>query len=159
MTNRDLQKDILQLQIEQSHVTGKAEQMAPRLIAHRLIIFSFSIIDAISITLSHVPLDLYSTPPSEGYVETLRQECDTVMKGTPEGCWTKDAVSQLVLLDSTIRESMRCSDFGWTAYQRRVSTQFSRPFSPPRYEIPHFKHIFSSSLRSPPPMASPYPPP
>ncbi|KAL9621902.1 MAG: hypothetical protein Q9160_003723 [Pyrenula sp. 1 TL-2023] len=122
--------DILQVQIEQGHATGDPEQLSPRRIANRLIIVSFSAIDGVSIALSHVLLDLFSTPPSEGYVETLRQECDTVIKENPEGCWTKDKISRLVLLDSTIRESMRHSDHGWTALARRVTAPNGLTVSP-----------------------------
>lgn len=93
--------------------------MEARNIAHRLIIFHFSNIDPTSIALSHILLDLYSTPPSKGYVNTLREECETVLKET--GHWSKDAVSRLELLDSTLRESMRHSGYGWTALLRRVS--------------------------------------
>ncbi|KAL9619895.1 MAG: hypothetical protein Q9160_005542 [Pyrenula sp. 1 TL-2023] len=129
-------KDILQWQIEQSSSTGKPEQMEPGLIAHRLIIFHFSNIDPTSIALTQILHDLYSSPPSKGFVDIIRDECETVLKETPEGHWTKEALSRLVLLDSTLRESMRHSGFGWTALLRRVVSPAGLPISP-SITIPH----------------------
>jgi cytochrome P450 len=56
-------------------------------------------------------------------VSTLRAELRKVSKDTLEDYWTKDSVSELHLLDSTIRESMRLSDFGSLAFPRRVAAQ------------------------------------
>lgn len=71
-------------------------------------------------------LDLYSSPPSKGFVEGLREECDRVLAES-EGIWTKDAVSALCRVDSTIRESMRNSTFGIIALPRRVCFLFWLP--------------------------------
>lgn len=103
---------------------------------------NFNSVPPVGLTLSHLLFDLYSAPPSEGFVDTLRGECDQVIKETPEKHWSKDAVSRLVLLDSTIRESMRHSDFGWTAFPRRVNLTTSSSTS-------NFTHIKSSQVLSP----------
>ncbi|KAL9111931.1 MAG: hypothetical protein Q9227_003781 [Pyrenula ochraceoflavens] len=120
--------DVLQWAMEQTPTNKDPKQITPRLIAHRLVLFTFSAIDASSIALFHALVDLYSAPPSEGFVDALREECNTVFRET--GAWTKDAVSRLVLLDSTIRESMRLSDFGWTAFDRKVVSPTGIRISP-----------------------------
>ena len=71
-------------------------------------------------TLINVILDLYSSPPSSGFLDGLYEECTRVLADS-DGVWTKHAVSQLYRVDSTIRESMRFSAFGIVALPRRVS--------------------------------------
>lgn len=73
-----------------------------------------------SFTSTNTILDLYSSPPSAGFVDGLREECERVF-ASHGGIWTKDAVSQLHRVDSTIREAMRFSAFGIVALPRRVS--------------------------------------
>lgn len=73
-----------------------------------------------SFTLTNTLQDLFSSNPSIGTMEDLRQECLQVFKEAGR-VWTKEAVSKLHLLDSTIRESMRFSSFSVLALPRRVS--------------------------------------
>ena len=98
--------------------------MKPRRIAHRLVMYNFNSVPPIGLTLSHLLLDLYSGPNAEKSVARLRKESREVFESSPDGTWTKDTVSKLVLADSTIRESMRMSDFGSLALPRRVSSIF-----------------------------------
>jgi hypothetical protein len=65
-------------------------------------------------------LDLFSTDPSLGYVETLRKECATVL-AEAGGKWTRAAVVKLTLVDSCIRESMRLNPFAIVGLPRTVS--------------------------------------
>ena len=95
--------------------------MKARRIANRLVILNFNGVPPTGLTLANLLLDLYSSPQRDFFVEKLREECDRVFNATLEGYWTKDAVSKLSMVDSTLRESMRHSDFGTFAYPRQVS--------------------------------------
>ena len=118
--------DILQWAIEESAASGNPAQMVPRRIAHRLVVLDFNAAPPVGMTLANLISDLYSDPSSPSYVDELRKECSNALNATSEGYWTKDATSNLVLLDSTLRESMRLSSFGHFAFPRRVSTSHSR---------------------------------
>ena len=76
-------------------------------------------IHSTSLTTSNTLLDLFSSKPSEGFVDGLREESERVLAGT-KGTWTKEAVAKLVRVDSTIKESMRFSDIGLTSLPHLV---------------------------------------
>lgn len=82
-----------------------------------------------SFTISNLLLNLFSSNPSHGYVEALREECRTVLDAAG-GTWTRSAVQKLRLLDSAIRESMRISSFSVVGLPRTVSVPFEFPLSP-----------------------------
>jgi hypothetical protein len=81
---------------------------------------NFNAVPPVGIVLTNVLLDLYSAPSCKEFVGALREECDEALAAS-DGTWTKDAVSRLCRVDSTIRESMRFSNFGTLALPRRVS--------------------------------------
>lgn len=64
-------------------------------------------------------LDLFSTDPSLGYVDTLRRECKNALSESDRK-WTLEAVKKLRLVDSTILESMRMNYFGTLTLPREV---------------------------------------
>ncbi|PSN68785.1 cytochrome P450 [Corynespora cassiicola Philippines] len=101
---KDPPNDILQWLIEESASTGNPDQISSRSIAHRLLLLNFNSVPPLSMTLSSTIFDLYSAPGAENYIEALRKECD-----------------ELHLLDFTIHESMRYSEFGYLAFPRRVN--------------------------------------
>ncbi len=68
-------------------------------------------------------LDLFSTDPSLGYVDALREECAAVFH--EHGSWTRSAVEKLTLVDSAIRESMRLSPVGTIMLPRKVGSPSS----------------------------------
>lgn len=76
-----------------------------------------------SFTVQNVILDLFSSDPSLGYVETLREEARVVL-AKAGGVWTRDAVRDLKLIDSMIRESMRLNPFAICGLPRTVSRLF-----------------------------------
>lgn len=84
---------------------------------------NFNTVPPAGLTVANVIFDLFSAPSSADFVSTLRAELDKVGQETREHHWTKDAVSKLHLLDSTMRESMRVSNFGSLAFPRRVAAQ------------------------------------
>lgn len=113
------QEDCLQWVIEECYKTEDLKQLRPAHVAHRLLMLNLVSIHSTSFTTTNTILDLYSSHLSEGFVDGLREECDRVLAEFG-GAWTKDAVSKLFRVDSTIRESMRFSDFGVVALPRRV---------------------------------------
>ncbi|KAF1852229.1 cytochrome P450 [Cucurbitaria berberidis CBS 394.84] len=115
----DPPQDGLQWLIEEAWKTGNAKYIDPSRIGHRLLILNFVSMHTTSFTLANALQDLFSEVPSIGSVEDLREECARVLKEAG-GVWTKDAVSKLHLVDSTIRESMRISSFSILALPRRV---------------------------------------
>ncbi|KAI9662176.1 MAG: hypothetical protein M1831_002872 [Alyxoria varia] len=112
--------DVLQWVIEECQKTKEPRQMEPERIAHRLIKLNVVSIASTAGTITNAILDLYSSNPSDGFVDTLREESNRVLAES-RGIWTKDALSRLVCMDSAIRESMRFSDFGFLALPRRIS--------------------------------------
>ncbi|KAF2194869.1 hypothetical protein K469DRAFT_744639 [Zopfia rhizophila CBS 207.26] len=118
-----LSNEILQWLIEEGYITKNPGQVQSRRITHHLVMLNFDSVPPAGLTLPNALLDLYSAPPSEGFVETLRAECDKVLHGTPERYWTNDMVLKLHLVDSAVRESMRHSDFGSLAFASRVGAQ------------------------------------
>lgn len=79
-----------------------------------------------SFTVQNVILDLFSSDPSLGYVDTLREEARVVL-AKAGGVWTRDAVRDLKLIDSMIRESMRLNPFAICGLPRTVSRLFQTP--------------------------------
>jgi hypothetical protein len=78
-----------------------------------------------SFTVQNVILDLFSSDPALGYVDALRDEAASVLAKFG-GSWTRDAVRELKLIDSMIRESMRLNPFAIVGLPRTV-----RNFLPP----------------------------
>jgi hypothetical protein len=70
-------------------------------------------------TARNVIIDLARQDPSLGYIQTLRDEAAAVLKEAG-GVWTRQAVTKLKLIDSTIRESMRMSTFFSVGLPRTV---------------------------------------
>ena len=125
-SNRDLtrllsQEDGLQWVIDECYKTHDPKQLEPARVTHRLLILNLVSIHSTSFTTTNTILDLYSSPPSSGFVDGLREECDRALADS-HGIWTKDALNKLSHVDSTIRESMRFSSFGIVALPRRVSS-------------------------------------
>jgi cytochrome P450 len=63
--------------------------------------------------------DLFHSDPSMGYVDLLRAEASSALAAAG-GTWTRPAVMQLKLIDSTIRESMRLHPFASIGLPRTV---------------------------------------
>lgn len=115
------QKDGLQWIIDESYATGQPAQLDPKRVSHRLLLVNDISLHSTSFTMQNLILDLFSSDPSLGYVEALREECASVLEEAG-GSWTRDAVKKLKLVESAIRESMRLSPFGSLAIQRTVSS-------------------------------------
>lgn len=117
------QKDGLQWLIDECYAAaakGDVGQLEPKRVAHRLLLVNDISLHSTSFTVQNVILDLFSSDPSLGYVEILREEAKTVL-ASAGGIWTRDAVHKLKLIDSMIRESMRLNPFAICGLPRTVS--------------------------------------
>ena len=119
-----LQKDGLQWLIDECYAAaakGDAGQLDPKRVAHRLLLVNDISLHSTSFTVQNVILDLYSSDPAMGYVDALRDEAASVL-AKAGGVWTRDAVRDLKLIDSMIRESMRLNPFAIVGLPRTVCT-------------------------------------
>ncbi|GAW27296.1 putative ent-kaurene oxidase [Rosellinia necatrix] len=112
-------KDGLQTIIDHAISTKDPTQLSPDLISERLLITNNVTLHGLTFTLQNLILNLVSTDPSHGYIETLRDECRGTLSGAA-GKWNLEAVWKLKLLDSAIRESMRITPFSSMAMARTV---------------------------------------
>ncbi|RYP71146.1 hypothetical protein DL770_008162 [Monosporascus sp. CRB-9-2] len=118
---RGLVKDGLQLIIDETISRGDPSQLAVEVISERLLIADNASIHSVALTLHNLILNLVNSEPSLGYIQALREECRNVFINA--GCkWTLDAVRNLKLVDSAIRESMRVSPFGSVAMARTYTS-------------------------------------
>ena len=123
-SNRNLtrslsQEDGLQWIIDECYKKHDPKQLEPARVTHRLLMLNLVAIHSTSFTTTNTILDLYSSSPSDGFVDGLREECDRALADS-DGIWTKEAITRLSRVDSTIKESMRFSNFGIVALPRRV---------------------------------------
>ncbi|RDW83773.1 cytochrome P450 [Aspergillus mulundensis] len=113
--------DVLQWLIEAALQRNDAAELDPLLLTQRLLMLNFVSIETTAMAIAHALADLYSSPNAESFVAGLEEECDRVLPQEPGVCWTKAQLDQLVRIDSTIRESMRISDFSHIQLPRVVS--------------------------------------
>ena len=111
------QKDGLQWIIDECYATGDPEQLKPGRVLHRLVYLNDISLHSTSYTAQNVVLDLASADPS--IIPILREESARVLKEAG-GQWTRQAVTKLKLVDSTIRESMRMTPFNSVGLPRKV---------------------------------------
>jgi hypothetical protein len=112
-------QDGLQWLIDEAHATGEPHQLDAERITHRLAFINDISMHSTGYTAQHVILDLAKSDPSLGYIQALRDEAAAVLKETG-GVWTRQGVTKLHLIDSTIRESMRMSPFFSVGLPRTV---------------------------------------
>ncbi|KAI1747227.1 ent-kaurene oxidase [Xylaria castorea] len=110
-------KDGLQWIIEECFATGDPAQLKPERVLHRLVFINDISLHSTSYTTQNVILDIACADPS--CISALREESGRVLREAG-GRWTRQAVSKLVLIDSTIRESMRLAPFNSVGLPRTV---------------------------------------
>jgi hypothetical protein len=113
------QNDYLQWHIDESYKRDDPEEREPELINSRALVVNTVTIHTSTMSITNTLLDLYSTSPSDGYVEGLREECSRILS-EDDGVWTKAGVSRMLRTDSTIRETMRHSTTGLVSLTREV---------------------------------------
>ncbi|KAK5996453.1 Cytochrome P450 monooxygenase iccF [Cladobotryum mycophilum] len=96
-------------------------ELDPIVISKRLLPIEFASIHTTVLTGQLWTLDLLASDPQTGILDTLREE---LRAHRPESrAWDKVSLSSLVRLDSSIRESMRYSNFSVTPVKRLVITK------------------------------------
>lgn len=98
--------DFLQWSIQQAKAHGNPYMWRNETLADRVLIVNFAAIHTTSFTLTWLMFDLAST--SQENINQLRNEATSVL-AAHGGQWTKRALSELVNLDSAMRESARLS--------------------------------------------------
>jgi len=78
----------------------------PDMLAYRIILINFAAVPSSAFTSAGTLLDIYSSPPSKGFVSGLREEVENLVH-KKSGDWTKGDVDNLIRIDSAIKESMR----------------------------------------------------
>ncbi|RYP83580.1 hypothetical protein DL769_001334 [Monosporascus sp. CRB-8-3] len=107
---RHLQVDGLQWIIDECYANGNADQLVPERICHRLLLVNDISMHSTSFTTHNAILDLACLDPSLGCIESMRQEAKQALE-MAGGSWSFQAVKELRLIDSAIRESMRLTPF------------------------------------------------
>nr|AMM63168.1 AniF2 [Aspergillus nidulans NRRL 8112] len=130
--------DVLQWLIEAALQRNDAAELDPLLLTQRLLMLNFVSIETTSMAIAHAIADLYGSPDAESFVAGLQEECERVLPH--EELWTKAQLDKLVCIDSTIRESMRVSDFSHIQLPRLVANPHGVDFqtigSPPLHVPP-----------------------
>ncbi|KAM0321757.1 hypothetical protein ACHAPQ_009277 [Fusarium lateritium] len=118
MKNWSPPEDFVTWCIRLAMAEGKASELDPVLISKRLLPINFAAIHTTVLTGQSWMLDFLSTPPSENTLDTLRDE---ILAHKPsQGPWTKQGLTSLTRLDSSIRESQRLSNFAANLVERQV---------------------------------------
>lgn len=97
---------------------GKSFELDPVVISKRILPVNFAAIHTTVLTGHSWMLDVLSSPSSTTIVESLRDEITSQKPST--GHWTKKALSSLLRVDSSIRESQRLSNFAANLVERQV---------------------------------------
>ena len=97
---------LLQMLVQSAYEHGDPLEWRTELVAKRYTIVMFASMHTTAITLTHLLLDILSAPPDYRTLEVLREEIMRVLDDNG-GRWSKRVLSQLVNMDSAIRESMR----------------------------------------------------
>lgn len=98
--------DFLQWSIQQAKVSGDPYMWRSQTLADRILVVNFAAIHTTSLTSTQAIFDLVSSDPS--CIQDLRTEISSVLDAHG-GHWNKQALRELVKLDSAIRESVRFS--------------------------------------------------
>lgn len=109
--------DFLQWMVNQAKESGDPYLMKPRTLALRILILNFASIHTSSFAITGAIFDLISH--NKAYIEELREEIATVL-AEHSGTWNKKALSNMVKLDSVMRESQRVNSFVTVGLGRTV---------------------------------------
>lgn len=111
-------EDFVTWDIRLAMAEGKTFELDPVVISKRLLPINFAAIHTTVLTGHSWMLDILSSPPSERVVDTLLDEI--LAHKPPTGTWTKQALTSLLRVDSSIRESQRLSNFAANLIERQV---------------------------------------
>jgi cytochrome P450 len=109
--------DMLQWLVDHAEASPLPYERKPRTIALRLLLTNFAAIHTSSFTITNVMFDIVAAGTS--VMGQLREEAHTALIAN-NGKWDKALVNQLVKLDSSMRESLRCGTFVTLGVGRKV---------------------------------------
>jgi len=135
----------------------QAEKKAEK-IAHRLMVLNFAAIHTSTFAATSVIFDIFSTPPEDGVIPSLREEIRQVLSDNDEQ-WSKEILAKMVKLDSAVRESLRLSTFLTKGMDRLVvdpnGVTMENGLHLPRgtvvgstaYSIHHDNHFYENAMK------------
>ncbi|KAL6889139.1 cytochrome P450 [Trichoderma evansii] len=112
-------EEFLTWMIRQAIAENKRFEFDPVILSKRLLPIEFAAIHTTVMTSKLWIQDLLASDPETGILDTLRAEINA--NKPKSGPWTKAAISKL--LDSSIRESQRLSNFSSTMIERKVVSE------------------------------------
>ncbi|EME80810.1 uncharacterized protein MYCFIDRAFT_139852 [Pseudocercospora fijiensis CIRAD86] len=131
--NKDPPVDCLQWLIEKCVACNDPIELDVTMITRRLLRLNMLAIHTTSLAITSAIFELYSSSRAQEYITALREEVTQVLKAH-NNKWTKAAVTDLHLIDSTIRESMRINDFSVFSIARTIT-------SPHGIDLPDGLHL------------------
>lgn len=111
--------DYITWHIRLAQSEGRTKELKPDMIAKFLMPLNFAAIHTTTFTITNTLFDLLGSDPSKGFMEGLREEAERVFR-EENGTWTKAGLNRLVRADSSIRESMRVSNFLTRGVTRKI---------------------------------------
>jgi len=105
--------DVLQWVLDDSFAVADTQPWRLELdwLCQCLLLLNMVAIHTTSMVTANTMMDIYSSPHREEYVAGLRQEAEATLQRY-NGEWSKDAVNDMLRVDSVIRETMRVSGLG-----------------------------------------------
>ncbi|KAH0489729.1 hypothetical protein TgHK011_010146 [Trichoderma gracile] len=127
-------EDFITWLIRQALLEQKTNELDSTVISRRLLPIEFAAIHTTVLTGQLWMQDLLTSDPETGILDILRAE--VIANKPSSGPWTKAAISNLVRLDSSIRESQRLSNFAATLIERTVVAQNGLPIPDLGWTLP-----------------------
>ncbi|KAH6842975.1 cytochrome P450 [Chaetomium sp. MPI-CAGE-AT-0009] len=112
-------EDMITWLIRQAQADNAGAELNAEMLSKRILPVEFAAIHTTVITGFNLLLDLLSSDPALGYLDTIREETSRVF-AEENGAWTKQGLARLHRTDSAIKESMRFSHFSRSLTQRKV---------------------------------------
>jgi cytochrome P450 len=119
MFNWTAPNDYITWHINLAYAEDNLIELAPEMIAGRLLLVNVPAIHTTVLTITHTLFDLISSDPKKGYIEGIMEEVTRVYTEC-NGVWTKAALAKMTRTDSAIRESMRVSNVMTRGMLRKV---------------------------------------
>ncbi|KAK3402657.1 cytochrome P450 [Sordaria brevicollis] len=130
--------DFLQWTIRQAKEIGDPHLWSPVILTNRILVISFAAMHTTSFAITHVLLDLAAS--KQEYIDALRSEVESVL-AEHGGKWNRRALSQMVKLDSTLRESQRLNMVACIGIGRKVVVK-EGVITPSGVKLPYGANVF-----------------
>jgi cytochrome P450 len=115
----DEPNDYITWHINLAMAEDRQDELTPDMISRRIMPLNFAAIHTTTLTITNCLFDLISSDPSKQYLEGIREEAERIL-AEEGGKWTKAGLARCHRADSTIRESMRISNFMTRGVLRKV---------------------------------------